>query len=159
MNFIFHLTRLLLFLATLSCTWQFLLGFALVLLVALQSLGYGEFLMSLIFCSMGCTGFVYFLKEVIGRERPLNLHPILPEPTPSFPSGHAAISVSFYGYIFLSTLHLFPGKWLSLYTFSVFFFIWFVGFSRIYFRMHYWSDVIAGYLIGFAWVGLTFFLF
>jgi undecaprenyl-diphosphatase len=33
-----------------------------------------------------------------------------------------------------------------------------IGFSRIYLRVHYASDVIAGFCCGFAWLCLTIYL-
>ncbi|MDQ3550559.1 MAG: phosphatase PAP2 family protein, partial [Bacteroidota bacterium] len=34
-----------------------------------------------------------------------------------------------------------------------------IGFSRIYLRVNYASDVVAGFCIGFAWLSMTIWLF
>jgi membrane-associated phospholipid phosphatase len=43
-----------------------------------------------------------------------------------------------------------PLKW-SLITFLILLII-IIGFSRIYLRVHYTTDVIAGYSVGFLWL-------
>ncbi len=92
------------------------------------------------------------LKVLFQRERPDVLHLIAVNGY-SFPSGHAMISMSFYGlliYIFLRHLH---SKCLRVCITAVFgLLIFFIGLSRVYLGVHYASDVIAGFVIGIIWL-------
>lgn len=67
----------------------------------------------------------------------------------SFPSGHAVIAVSFYGFIaYFLWRNLKKWKYKSL-IFIVFAITTvLIGYSRLYLGVHYFSDVIAGYLLG-----------
>jgi undecaprenyl-diphosphatase len=92
------------------------------------------------------------LKWLFGRKRPLS--PLLKAARGlSFPSGHAIMSVSFFGVIIYCILNTsFPG-WLKIVlTTLLVVLILLIGFSRIYLRVHYTSDVIAGFLIGLIWL-------
>ena len=95
---------------------------------------------------------MFLLKNAFGRERPLI--PLLYEAAGlSFPSGHALMAVTFYGllgYIVWQTVKNQVLKWLLLLFFLVLVIL--IGFSRIYLRVHYTSDVIAGYCMGFLWL-------
>jgi len=75
------------------------------------------------------------------------------EPTYSFPSGHATIAVSLYG--FLGYLLIYYSSTLRA-KLNIFFattlLILGIGFSRIYLGEHYFSDVYAGFLLGTLWV-------
>lgn len=95
------------------------------------------------------------LKQFFNRPRPLV--PLL-EPVRglSFPSGHALMSVSFYGLlIFLIWENVKEPirKWVLI-SFLVILII-LIGFSRIYLRLHYFSDVIAGFSIGIIWLSVS----
>lgn len=70
----------------------------------------------------------------------------------SFPSGHATVSVAYYGILFYILLHTVqrPAIRISIRLFAIFF-ILLIGFSRIYLCVHYLSDVMAGYAIGLLW--------
>ena len=98
---------------------------------------------------------MFILKQLFNRARPLM--PLL-EPVQglSFPSGHALMSMSFYGLlIFLvwENVSNQVSKWiLSILLFT---FILLIGFSRIYLRLHYFSDVIAGFAAGIIWLSLS----
>ena len=98
---------------------------------------------------------MFVLKNSFGRTRPLI--PLMEEARGlSFPSGHALMSITFYGligYIVWHTVHNKPLKW----TLFIFFLllIFFIGLSRIYLRVHYTSDVIAGYCIGILWIVIS----
>ena len=75
----------------------------------------------------------------------------------SFPSGHA-----FLGFIFCSLLiyliwkSALPGGMKFAIGFFLFLFSIAIGISRIVLRVHYASDVLAGFALGYAWV-LVFF--
>jgi membrane-associated phospholipid phosphatase len=73
----------------------------------------------------------------------------------SFPSGHALMSVTFYGLIAYIVWHSVKNKALR-WTLIVLLILWIVivGASRIYLRRHYYSDVVAGFAIGFLVLSL-----
>ncbi len=92
------------------------------------------------------------LKSLIKRQRPPD--PLVDGITNySFPSGHAFMSVAFYGLlIWYATMYI-RSKWLQrLAIFFLLLVIAAIGFSRIYLRVHYATDVIAGICIGFVWL-------
>jgi undecaprenyl-diphosphatase len=95
------------------------------------------------------------LKNLFGRSRPDI--PLLEEAKGlSFPSGHALMSVTFYGLLIYITWNMVKKTWLK-WTLSIFFavLIFLIGFSRIYLRVHYPSDVIAGFSVGFLWLAIA----
>ena len=91
-------------------------------------------------------------KEIFERQRPQAMFDYVIGDTPSFPSGHALASTCFFGLLaYLISLELrSTAQKLSMWTLSVVV-ILIVGFSRIYFDVHYPSDVVAGYLAGVIW--------
>ena len=95
------------------------------------------------------------LKQFFNRPRPLV--PLL-EPVKglSFPSGHALMSMSFYGLlIFLVWENVRNQFWKWVLTILLLVFILLIGFSRIYLRLHYFSDVMAGFAAGIIWLSLS----
>lgn len=92
------------------------------------------------------------LKRLFNRPRPDI--PLLYEAKGlSFPSGHALMSVTFYGlliYIVFKTYRQKNWKWLVISLLILLILI--IGFTRIYLRVHYATDVIAGYCVGFLWL-------
>jgi undecaprenyl-diphosphatase len=93
-------------------------------------------------------GLMVGLKFFFNRPRPLI--PLLKEiPGLSFPSGHAFMSMIFYGLLIsivyrdITTLWK---KWAVI--FILLGLILLIGFSRVYLRVHYLSDVLAGYCFG-----------
>lgn len=88
---------------------------------------------------------MFGLKYLFNRPRPLI--PLLKQvPGLSFPSGHAFMSFTFFGLLIYLVYREVKNIWLkwSL-IFFLFGMIFFVGLSRIYLRVHYISDVLAGY--------------
>ena len=74
----------------------------------------------------------------------------------SFPSGHALISVVFYGLFIHMIWHEIKTKWLrNVLIVLLSIIILLIAFSRIYLRVHYASDVIAGIAVGFIWLVLS----
>ena len=92
------------------------------------------------------------LKQLFQRKRPLS--PLLKAARGlSFPSGHAIMAVTFYGlliYILRHTIEIDWLKWVASILIVVL--IMLIGFSRIYLRVHYASDVLGGFIIGLLWL-------
>lgn len=84
------------------------------------------------------------LKFLVARPRPTFLH-LVREVGYSFPSGHAMMSLAFYGFlIYLLFKNVIPKrKWIAIITLSIL--ILAIGISRIYLGVHYTTDVIAGF--------------
>ncbi len=102
--------------------------------------------------ALSSLGLMLLLKTLFKRKRPLS--PLLKAVKGlSFPSGHALIAVTFYGlliYILFHTLN--AGFLLYLLTALLVLLILLIGFSRVYLRVHYASDVLAGFIIGLLWL-------
>jgi undecaprenyl-diphosphatase len=95
---------------------------------------------------------MFGLKNLFDRDRPLV--PLLEEARGlSFPSGHALMSVTFYGLLIYIVFKGFKNKAFKWTLISMLLLlILTIGFSRIYLRVHYASDVIAGFCVGLLWL-------
>ncbi len=87
-----------------------------------------------------------FIKHIIQRERPLDR--ILEVSGYSFPSAHASISMVVYGYLILLLQKYDQGKRKKFWIAICVILILLTGVSRIYFHVHYITDVIAGFSLG-----------
>lgn len=85
------------------------------------------------------------IKFLIKRPRP-NVLRLVTETNYSYPSGHAMISVLFYGTI-ITLLNRNNIKYKKIINIILMLIILLVGVSRIYLGVHYASDIIGGYLI------------
>jgi membrane-associated phospholipid phosphatase len=95
------------------------------------------------------------LKLLFTRPRPLV--PLLEAAKGfSFPSGHSMSSVTFYGlliyFIWQSKMNRSLRLFLVICLVSL---IFIIGFSRIYLRVHYATDVIGGFSAGIIWLVLS----
>lgn len=94
------------------------------------------------------------LKQLFQRKRPLS--PLLKAAKGlSFPSGHAIMAVTFYGLLIYILQHSITTEWKWFVTILTVVLIVLIGFSRIYLRVHYASDVAAGFIIGLLWLLLS----
>lgn len=93
-------------------------------------------------------GLMVGMKFFFNRPRPLV--PLLHEiPGLSFPSGHAFMGTIFYGLLISIVYHEVKVVWKKwLFIFILLCFIICVGLSRVYLRVHYLSDVLAGFCFG-----------
>jgi membrane-associated phospholipid phosphatase len=91
------------------------------------------------------------LKQFYHRPRPLL--PLISASGLSFPSGHAMISASFYGLlIYLVQTHVQRPWQRWLLTTALAGLILLIGLTRIYLRVHYATDVLAGFTAGVVWL-------
>jgi membrane-associated phospholipid phosphatase len=102
--------------------------------------------------ALSSTAMMFLLKNIFSRQRPLA--PLLkPALGYSFPSGHSLMSFAFYGlliylsYKYIENLFV---RWLLILLLGSL--ILLIGLSRIYLRVHYASDVLAGFSMGIAWL-------
>lgn len=93
------------------------------------------------------------LKSLYERARPELFETDYTAPFYSFPSGHAVTAVSFYGVLTLLIARRFRfGRRWTIVAVGVALML-LIGFSRLYFGVHYPTDIIAGYLAAVTWVG------
>lgn len=93
--------------------------------------------------------FNVFIKEIVSRERPSTSASLNAEGY-SFPSGHAMISIVCYGILAYFITKKLTSKRAILFVNIVFSLIVFlIGLSRYVINVHYLTDVLAGFFIGF----------
>ena len=98
---------------------------------------------------------MFGIKLLLQRQRPLV--PLISKAHGySFPSGHTFTSVTFYGmiaYIAYRNIKNVYLRWAVIIFLTIF--VMLIGFSRVYLRLHYASDVIAGFCLGLIWLILA----
>jgi membrane-associated phospholipid phosphatase len=93
------------------------------------------------------------LKHLFRRVGPRLDNPWIAEAGWSFPSGHAIASVVVYGFVAYTLLPVLKRPSQRVLVIAGFVTIAIaIGFSRIYIGAHYFSDVLAGYVVGVAWL-------
>ena len=96
------------------------------------------------------SSFTYFiLKNIIARPRPPVEERLIEESGFSFPSGHSTNNTVFYGFVIYLIYKNVKNKLLrNILCVICTILILAIGFSRVYLRVHYPSDVLAGFCLG-----------
>lgn len=93
----------------------------------------------------------YLLKLAFSKSRPQLWQSPITETTYSYPSGHAMGSMVLYGFLaYLLAIH-YP-KYAPVFYCLAAILIAAIGFSRLYLGVHWPTDIIAGYGVGFLWI-------
>ena len=102
----------------------------------------------IIYLSLGGVGFNTIMKTLVHRKRP-NINRMINERGYSFPSGHSLISSLVFGYLIYKLNNTIKNKFIKYLVIGIIVcIILSVGISRIYLGVHYFSDVLCGFLEG-----------
>ncbi len=91
------------------------------------------------------------LKNIFARERP-GILPLVIETGFSFPSAHSMVSIAYYGFLIYLINLKFSSKKKYVAIGLIGLLIILIGTSRIYLGVHYATDVLGGFLIGFIYL-------
>ena len=118
-----------------------------------------KFIVGWVLLLIGCGIINWASKELLNRDRPPAVirHPYVSETNESYPSGHTMGSTAVYGMMGLALVKLMKRRrYQALILTVTALWVAAIGFSRIYLRAHWFSDVVGGGLLGLAY--LWFFL-
>jgi membrane-associated phospholipid phosphatase len=87
-------------------------------------------------------------KEFIHRIRPQLWVSKAPEFDYAFPSGHAMTSMTLVAILVILSWHR-PQRWLVV-SFGIFY-LFTIGWTRLYLGVHFPSDIVAGWMVALAW--------
>ena len=94
----------------------------------------------------------HILKNLVQRPRPIGIN-LITEDGYSFPSGHTMVCTAFYGYLIYLIHKIVKKKYIRIpLNIALGCIIGIIGMSRVYLGVHYFSDVLAGFLISIAYM-------
>jgi undecaprenyl-diphosphatase len=97
------------------------------------------------------------LKMLFERPRPSLVPHLRSVITASFPSGHAMQSAVIYLTLGAMLMRVVEGRLTKIYCMATAIFLTFiVGMSRVFLGVHYPTDVLGGWMLGFFWAAVTF---
>ncbi|HEV7923116.1 MAG TPA: phosphatase PAP2 family protein [Thermoanaerobaculia bacterium] len=124
--------------------------------IAMLAKGHKQDAWTVVISTGGAMAINTILKNIFQRQRPKELARRIKLPkSHSFPSGHSLLSAATYPIV---AHHLVQNESVAVQAAvhtAAALVILSVGFSRVYFGVHFPSDVLGGFAAGFGWLGLT----
>ena len=94
------------------------------------------------------------LKQIFERVRPVHDDGLVLAQGFSFPSGHSSGSVVVYGMLAYLAMRFVPRRWHLALVLAAVALAFSIGVSRMFLRVHFASDVVAGFASGSAWLAI-----
>jgi len=88
-----------------------------------------------------------WIKDLVGRQRPVFDDPVAHSSGASFPSGHAMTSMAAYGALVVLVRR-------RAFTIAAAVLVVAIGLTRIVLGVHWVTDVLGGWVLGAAWLAL-----
>jgi len=110
----------------------------------------------LVVATVGTALLVAVVKLLVDRSRPPPLDRLAVATGASFPSGHSAEAIAFYGALAWIVVELVRGRRSRMLVCAGAIMLGLaIGFSRAYLGVHWASDVLSGWLLGLGWLAAT----
>ncbi|RGF26794.1 PAP2 family protein [Coprobacillus sp. AM09-26] len=131
--------------STLGSTWFYvILVLSLVILKKKKDIWVGIHLLII-------QGMNRIIKALVQRPRPPQIYHLVKETNYSFPSGHSMSAMIGYGLLVLEVQKS-SLKYKKVIEIILMIMIFLIGLSRIYLGVHYFSDVIGGFLLSLSYL-------
>lgn len=145
-----NLTSILLIITNISSAYA-LIAISLILLLSLKKKKTPLLMSFNLGCAFICN---QIIKSIIERPRPIGIN-LITESGYSYPSGHAMVSMSYFGYLIYLIYKSNKSKTMKIFLIILLsIMIILIGFSRIYLGVHYLSDIIGGFLLSYIYLSL-----
>ena len=124
------------------------LGISLLLIIALGMKKHWRAAFHLALVTLTSAAGVYFFKWLVYSPRPRGFLTV--DPSSSFPSGHAGLSLAIFGFIAFLTAQQLSKKWRWIPYTTASILIVLISYSRLYLGAHWLQDVLGSLFLGFV---------
>lgn len=133
--------------------WKLVVFFIILTLVLLWLKNKKDYILAFLITVLGAEISGQIAKIIFERARPIG-NSEMGDPF-SFPSGHALIAAAFYGFLIYFCWRVFQNHAQKYFFLTAgLILILLIGVSRLYLGVHFFSDVIGGYILGAIWLAV-----
>jgi membrane-associated phospholipid phosphatase len=141
-----------------AITLSYLGGMPVATVMFLLMLGYAyfrraEYALFILISMVGTANLSWLLKELVNRTRPMLWPRLVQDYGASFPSGHSDYAAAF-ACVFILIFWRTPWRYAVVFLGLTWMLL--MGLSRVYLGVHFPTDVLGGWFLGWAWVFLVY---